>query len=303
MQGLARVAMRGPLPAIFLIASFALLALPFGPALLVSGALLGLVTLRHGATAGLQALAGAGVLAAVAVYGLTGRLGPAAVTVVASWIPVWVAAAVLRRTGSQGRALAGLGFWVVGFALAMRVRYPDVRGFWRERLSALTAMVEAEGGKFLTPEQVELYGNLMHGASVALIYLVLASMLLLARAWQAGLYNPGGFRSEFHALRLPGWISPVGAMVALASLALSVAERAGGLADDAIIVLLLMFAVQGLAVVHAVADAKALTRLWLVGLYILMILVPQLVMPLLATAGIADRIVDFRRRMGRPGQA
>jgi len=295
--------MRGPLPAILLIAGFALLALPFGPALLVSGALLGLVTLRHGETAGLKAVSGAAVLAAAAIYGLTGRLGPAGVTVLASWIPVWAAAGVLRRTGSQGRALAGLGFWVVGFALAMRVRYPDVQGFWRERLSALTAMVEADGGTFLTAEQIELYGNLMHGASVALVYLVLASMLLLARAWQAGLYNQGGFGSEFHALRLPGWLSPVGAVVALASLALSMTGRAGGLADDAIIVLLLMFALQGLAVIHAVAAGESLSRLWLVGLYGLMILVPQLVMPLLATAGIADRIVDFRRRMGRPGQA
>ncbi len=303
MQGLARVAMRGPLPAILLIVSFALLALPFGPALLVSGALLALVTLRHGASAGLQALGGAALLAGAAAFGLTGRLGPAAVTVLACWIPLWAGAASLRRSGSQGSALVGLGFWVMGYALAMRVKYPDVQVFWRERLSALTAMVEAEGGTFLTAEQIDLYSKLMHGASVALIYLALAGMLLLGRAWQAGLYNPGGFRSEFHTLRLPGWISPMGAVAALSSLLLSLADRAGGLADDAIIVLLLMFAMQGLAVVHAVSAAKAMARLWLVGLYALMILVPQLVMPLLATAGIADRIVDFRRRMGRPGKA
>ena len=31
--------------------------------------------------------------------------------------------------------------------------------------------------------------------------------LMVARSWQARLYNPGGFREEFHAIRLPAGIA------------------------------------------------------------------------------------------------
>jgi len=301
MRGLASLAMRGPFIAALMIALSALLALFFAPALLISGGLLGLVTLRHGALAGLRTFAIAGALAAATMLALNGRLGAAAVAIAAGWLPVWGASLTLRRTGRQGQAVVNVGVCVIAYAAMMRFANPDVNAFWRGRLSVLGDLVEAEGGKFLSAEQIAAYGNLMHTASVVLLFISFVSMLLLARWWQAGLFNPGGFRSEFQALALPRWISPLGAVVAAVSIFMAVRGVSGGIAEDGIIVFLLMFSLQGLAVLHASCAAKALSKGWLVGTYVLLSLVPHVVLPILATTGIADMVVDFRRRLRREG--
>ena len=75
MRGLARAAMRGPVAASLIIAAFALLALVFAPALFVSGGLLSLVTLRHGALQGLKVVALASAVTAGAILFVNGRLG------------------------------------------------------------------------------------------------------------------------------------------------------------------------------------------------------------------------------------
>ncbi len=296
MWGVARLAMRGPLAAPLMIAAFGLLALGFGPALIVSGGLLGLVTLRRGPLNGLQTLFIAGVFTGGIMALVNGRLGIAAGAIVAAWLPVWGASLTLRRTSQQGAALANIGICVAGFAGLMRAANPDVDAFWRERLTTLGQVLKAQGGSFLTVDEVTLVGNLMHQVSICVLFSALVSMLLLARWWQAGLYNPGGFRSEFYALAIPRWVTPLAAIAALASLAAGSGGGAG-MAGDFVLVLVLLFSLQGLAIIHASCAAKALRRGWLVGSYLLLGVVPQLVLPLLAALGIADGVAHFRARL------
>ncbi len=300
MRGLAQFAMRGPSSAALLSATFALLSLFFAPALVVSGGLLSLVLLRRGVGSGLRTLALASVATAGVLLAVNGRLGAAAAVIAATWLPILGASATLRRTGDQGQALANIGICVAAYAVAMRVANPDVEAFWRERLTTLVAALKAQGGQvLLTDEQITLYGGMMHSASVTLFCAILVATLLLGRWWQAALYNPGGFGEEFRALAVPRWISPVGAFVALALLAARFTETKAGLAEDVLLVLVILFAVQGLAVLHAGCAAKALGRGWMIGTYVLLGLVPHVVIPVLATTGIADMMVDFRRRIRR----
>jgi hypothetical protein len=299
MLGLARLAMRGPLAASLLVAATALLALLFAPALFVSGALLGLVTLRHGVLAGGRVALIAGAICVAALLIVAGRLGAAAVAIAAAWLPVWGAAQSLRRTGRQGMAVANLGFCVAGYAALMRWANPDVGAFWRERLGAFGAVIEDEGGQFLSQAEIAKVAELMHPASVAVLLICLIGTLLLARWWQAGLYNPGGFRQEFQLLALPRWLAPAGAVAAAASLVLAFGSGAAGLAGDLVIVLMILFSLQGLAVIHASCRAKALHTGWLIGVYVLLGFVPHIVVPILAAAGIADTVGNFRARLPR----
>jgi hypothetical protein len=297
MQKLARLAMRGPLAAAGAIAVTALVSLLFAPSLLLSGALLALVTLRHGPLAGLRAFAVAAAICAALVVVVSGRLNLAAWAIGAAWLPALGSALTLRLTGQQGPALTSIGIYVTACAALMRLANPDVDGLWRERLALLDQMIEAEGGRFLDDAQVALYGGLMHTALLTLMFTGFAAMLLLGRSWQAGLYNPGGFRQEFHALALPRWLSPLGALVALSALFFAQPAHGGGLLQDAVVIFVMMFSVQGLAVLHASYAMRALGRGWLVGTYVLLGFVPQFVMPILATTGIADMVIDFRRRL------
>ena len=297
MLGIARFAMRGPLQAIGASAAFALLALIFAPALYVSGGIIGLVTLRRGAVAALQVMVAASALCAGAILGLTGHLGLAAMLIVATWLPVWAACLTLRRTESQGTALLNVGVCVAAYAGWVRLALPDVEAFWRERLNLLAEAVKLQGGKFLEHDALNAVSGMMHSASVAVMAVSLGGMVLLARWWQAGLYNVGGFRLEYHALTVPRWLLPVAGGIALFGTVLTAQGNPPGYAGDLLIVLVLLFATQGLAVLHAAVAIRALHGGCLVGTYMLVGLVPHVVVPLLAAIGMADLVGNFRRRL------
>ena len=294
MRGLALAAMRGPLAASLIVAACALLALVFTPALFVSGGLLSLVTLRQGALEGLRVAVIAGAMTAGAMLFVNGRLGAAALAIFAVWLPVWGASQTLRRTSSEGAAFTNIGFCVAGYAALMRFANPDVDAFWRARLAQFGAVIKAQGGQFLNDHDLETVGGLMHEASVAVLLISLVCMVVLGRWWQAGLYHPGGFRSEFQVLRMPRWVSPLGAAVAVAGLVAAAQGHGDSLASDLLIVLALLFAFQGLAVIHHRREARALSRHWLIGLYVMLGFVPHIVITVLAVTGIADMAANFR---------
>lgn len=295
MRGIARIAMLGPYAAAGVAAGFSLLALYFAPALVLSGATVGLVTLRHGSVEGVK-VAGMALALCLAVLLLTtGHVGRAGVVVMLPWIPTWCAAAVLRGSGSQGTALAMLGAFVAGFAYMLRQALGDVDAFWAERLDALGKAVREQGGEFLTAEETAAVAGLMHEASVAVMCLGLAAMLLLARAWQSVLYRPGAFGEEFRALVLPRWVSVASAALAVAALLTQQDGAPAGLVGDLLVVLVLLFAAQGLAVVHERTGRAPARRPWLIGVYVFAFVMPHIVATVLAVTGIADQVTDFRR--------
>ena len=134
--------------------------------------------------------------------------------------------------------------------------------------------------------------------SAAALSSVLAS-LLLARWWQALLYNPGGFREEFHALRM-------GRRSSLVALVLFGAGLFGGgmleaLATNLALVAVMLFLFQGLATAHGLAGKLKLATGWLVALYAVLILAPPQMVVVLSALGFADAWVDFRGRVGNRG--
>ena len=294
MRGIARVAMTGPVAAAVVAASFSLLALFFAPALIVSGAIVALVTLRHGWLEGLKVMAMA-LAACMGVLVLaSGGVGRAGAVVMLPWLPIWCAGIVLRGTGRQGGALAMLGAFVAGFALVLRQALGDVDAFWQERLGQLGKAVTEQGGQFLTPEEISAVAGMMHEASVAVMCLGLAAMLLLARAWQSGLYRPGAFGEEFRALVLPRWVLFASGTLGIVALLTAGGGTLPGLVGDLLVVGVLLFAAQGLAVVHERTGRTLARRPWLIGLYVFAFLMPHVVATILALTGVADQVADFR---------
>lgn len=301
MRGIARVAMTGPLAAAAVAAGFSLLALWFGPVLVLSGATIGLVTLRHGAVEATKVGAIGAAMVVIVLLLTTGRVGRAGIVVLLPWIPIWCATAVLRSSSDQGKALALLGAFVAGFAYVLRQALGDVDAFWVERLTQFGAAIKQQGGEFLSAQETAAIAGVMHEASVAVTALSLGGMLLLARAWQSGLYRPGAFAAEFRALQLPRWVAVAGGVLGVAAL---LARRDGGefgVVGDLFLVLVLLFAAQGLAVVHERTSHAQTRKPWLIGVYVFAFLMPHIVATVLAVTGIADQVADFRRlRRVRP---
>jgi hypothetical protein len=113
--------------------------------------------------------------------------------------------------------------------------------------------------------------------------------LVLARYWQAALFNPGGFGQEFRAVRLPPALAIALLIGSLLAPALSV--DAAPLA--AICMVPLLFAGAGLG--HGVIALKRLSGAWIFALYLAVLLFGNLICLL----AVIDSLFDFRGRLAR----
>lgn len=302
MKSIAVFVMRGRSAAVLIAASTAVLFWLFPPLLIVSGAVVALVTLRRGAAEGalLAVLAGssAGALAGL-LLGL-GAMWPMVSVLLACWTPLWILAWLLRATVSLSvtlRAVALLGLLGVGgFYLVLG----DPAVWWNQALDGLRQGLTAlPSGERATLEQLldllRSWAPLLPGQAVSAALLFVLAGLLLGRWWQALLFNPGGFRPEFHQLCL-------GRPLALLALVLFGAAVLSGwpVLSNLVLVLGTLYSVQGIAVTHALVFKLRLSPAWLLLLYLFLVpLLSQLVMAL----GIADAWADFRTRTRpRPGK-
>jgi hypothetical protein len=298
MKSLAVFIMRGRSSAALIAATTAVLFWLFPPFLIISGAVVALVTLRLGPAEGAVLMALAGLGAAVLTTLVVGAPWPMLLVLAACWLPLWLLALVLRATVSLARTLqtaAALGLaGVLGFYAVLgdpATWWQGVIGRWERELAALAPAGPVADRSALDQvlELLEGWAPFMPGqmVSAALLFVVLA--LLLGRWWQALLFNPGGFRPEFHELRL-------GQPLALAMLALFGAALATGWMPltNGVLVLGTLYTLQGVALTHALVFKLQLSSAWLALFYLLLIpLLSQLVMAL----GIADAWADFRRRV------
>ncbi len=306
MQALAAFIMGGQLQAALVAAATALLALLlFPPSLIVSGGAVVLVTLRVGWRAGLLLGLLAGVVAAaLALPIFVNGVALAAGTLVLFWLPVCLLASVLRATVSLAATLltaSALGFVaVLTFYLILGdpgAWWLDaLRKMWLDALMKIKPILSDFGlviDEAALDEALELLAPFMAGLVVANLLAYMTFAVLLGRWWQSLLFNPGGFRQEFHALRLGRWLATV-AIVIFVLVDLSLGWP---LLDNLALVLVVVYALQGIAVVHGTVARAGWWQGWLVVLYVLMIfLLPYLIM-LLCLLGVADAWVDVRARV------
>ncbi|SDM00656.1 hypothetical protein SAMN05192555_108172 [Franzmannia pantelleriensis] len=132
---------------------------------------------------------------------------------------------------------------------------------------------------------------LLIGGVTGLIVLVAAvACLALARSWQAGLYNPGGFREEFHALRVAPKELAVLVVLGVIGMLLGIPALA--------MLSWVPLLVAGVALVHGFIGVKGMNGLWLVAFYVLLITTWPMILIVLLLAFI-DSLADFRGRLAR----
>ena len=298
MRGLARVAMRGPMFAAGCAAVLALASMVFGILLVPSGAVIALTTLRFGAREGLKIAAIATSFVLVVRLGLGQGIAASLTLAAMAWLPAWLLACVLRVRRAQDWSLMLAALLVVIYAAGLRLAVGDVTVFWRDKLKTLFDLLAKDAGAHFTAEQMEFIAAQTHSWTMIAMFCMLAAVIMLARWWQAELYNPGGFGAEFRELRMPRGVTMVAGALALAYAFGREGVLVLDLAGDACVLLVVLFALQGLAVIHFMARVRGLAGAWLTTLYVMLVLVPQVAGPILATTGLADNIVDFRRLSG-----
>lgn len=274
MRALASFIMRGRVQATFVVVISAVLPLLFW----LSAAAGSLVFLRRGFKDASSVIAW-GLLPAVVMW----YFGEPSTLLV--FLGTLGLAALLRAGHSWTRVL--LSSVVLGLLYSL-ILDAVLRETFEVLAKALEKALPQFEGKPVLPG--ELIGPLLVASSAVMLQLFSLLALMLARYWQAALYNPGGFGREFRELRLPP--VPMLALVSLMALGPFIGSQFIVLASASSLVLLL----AGIALIHGLVAQGRLAGFWLVGMYVTLPLLMQLMYPLLVVLAIVDSLIDFRGR-------
>lgn len=263
-----------------LVAAAVLGVLPF--VAWTSASVVALVALRRSAADALWPMAGA-TLVALTVHWNSGDI-----TQLGTLLTVFAGALVLANTRSLPRALLtvclGAALYLAILMQWMPHRFDPLVDMFKPFFDQIR---KAEPEQFLNQidprRMVEEIMGLMTGLSALVA-------LLLARWLQAKLYNPGGFRTEFHQLRIPPAVTGVLMLGLLASQWL----------DEAMVVaplLMLPLLLAGIALVHGLLGRTG-NRNQLVLFYVMLVVFAGPAFVVLIAAAITDSFLDFRNRIG-----
>lgn len=250
----------------------------------ISAAVIALVTLRHGAAEGSKVLGWAALPASILLV-VVGDSGPLSMILGTAAL-----AAALRSTQSWSWVLTGasavglltgLGLMLFGSAYLGELAqvFTDFIGQLNSQMSDGESAVQLQA-----PGVSTIAGML--GLANALTCVL---CLLLARYWQALLYNPGGFREEFHGIRLGRQLATVLMLCVVGIMMLGVEYRPWAV----LFAIPLTFA--GLGFVHARTARRGLGYGWLSLFYVFWLLLDPVKLIVIVVA-VLDSWLDFRGR-------
>jgi hypothetical protein len=295
MVFLARFILKRPGQAALVAAAMAIMGIILVPAIWLSGAAVALVTLvkdyRQGFMVVVLATVGSVVFATVIFS------SPMVVVyfVLMAWLPAWMAATVLKQTASLATSLQLMTVLSLTAIIVLYFVFPDFGELWRPTLELFVQQLSDQSQGQLDSQALlrasEVVIRLMPGLVATSLLFGSMISLSLARWWQAALYNPGGFGSEFQSLKLGKLVAIVAVGIILASIVLGT-----DVLNSMLMVLSMLYLTQGMSILHAIVNRKKMNVAWLYLVYILMFFVPE-VMVLMVLVGITDAWIDFRRRL------
>ena len=278
MQAIAEFAMRSRSHAIAV--SMVAAVLPFFGWL--STVVVTLVCLRQGLAAGSMVLLWTLLPIGIYLY-LTGDSFPA-ITLTGTFL----LAILLRQSMSWELVLIALvavsAIGTVLFELTSASMMGALTQFYLDYMGQLNP------GAVIDEAQATVVAKAIVSVSMAL---AIMTMLIIARWCQSALYNPGGFRKEFHGLRLS---PPVGIIaVLLLALCFAFAEQLGRWLP--LLTVPLFFAALGL--IHWMMASRQLSNGWIAGFYASLVLFFQLFYPFLVSLALMDSWVNVRNRLNK----
>ena len=299
MQALARFIMHGRVQAVGSVVSLALLSLIVSPLAIFTTAGVALVTLVHGYREGLFNLIVSTVILAVFTGIVLNQPVIGLELALKFWLPAWFLASIVITRQSMSLAIvvaAALScLLVLGFYF-----FTDPATYWYEVISKQLLPMLKEAGIQIQegPKAEKLWqfmSKIMTGSALALFLVLQTVSLLLARSWQALLYNPGGFAQEFRQLRF-GMVTANIALVTTVFAITTANEMVLNLFFIAIV--LMMF--QGLAVIHSLVAKCKLSPSLLIGVYVIMLFTLQngaIGLLVIAFIGLLDNWLNLRFRL------
>ena len=299
MRALGSYILLGRLQAVIAISLLTVVSLLIPPlSYLLSGVPAGLVILRKGPAHAMQVLLICCSLVVLFVA-LAGK-NPQQVAIAFAlgiWGPVYFCCSVLRQTQSQGWLVFAAGAIATAYVLMMHWTIADVPAWWLQWMELLIDNAFLDGGGEQYRKVLAQAAPAMNAVMAGGIASGLIVTTFISRWWQSVLFNPGGFRAEFYALRLPSAVfslSLTGIILLFTS-----GEPHGSAGLDILVVVIFLYLFQGLASVHRIVAEKSMPQVWLVMMYILLLFLPQTIL-FVACLGLVDSWMNRSKDMNRP---
>ena len=281
MRALAQYVMRGPLQAGGVAAVTTAVPLLFWIGAAVTGLVVLRLGIRQGLNIGLWALIPA---IGWAVYGQD----PTALAVL---LQVMLMASIIRTTLSWERALLSGAFLAILTGLMLPVMYPALLNDLVQAGVEVYEQYNTEMARALGGELEQVIRDTMNASMAGTYFATAIGMTMLARSGEAGLYNPGGFRKEFHGLRLSPAVAVVCAITMVVGPILGLNAILLAWAAGTPLVL------AGLALVHGVFARKQWSGNWLAMFYVALVLLGPNLLMLLVVLAFVDSWLDIRGRI------
>ena len=300
MRAIAAFIMRGRLQAIVAAAGLGLVGgLLFPPAWLLSGGVVGLVTLAQGPREGmLNAFAATTLVVLLSVLVMQPVLQAAAIFMLL-WLPiVWVLSIVLYQTRSLAMTLLVNALLAGAIVLTAYVLLDDPAQWWYSQTEQLLPVMKQAGMDI--PDEAAFKANMqeasqiMTGTLAAFVSLGLALTILIGRWWQSVVTRPGAFGEEYRNLRLGSTAAVIATLLVLP--AWITTGGIGEMATNLLLVAVVLFLFQGLALGHAAVKQFGNNQAWLVMMYVVMVFTMPYGLLLAAVLGVLDNWFDFRAR-------
>lgn len=293
MLFLAKAVMQSPNRALlwaFMLGAATIVLSPVG---ILSGAVIALVILAAGLQSGVRVLLATLFGGSFASFAF-GSVNALLLSGAEFWLPAFFLAVVLGKTRSLSLMIQVATVVLLVGLVAVYLLLGSPEAAWLGFMQQLLDMWQAEGIA-IEPEASSLLIEQMPRVLTMLVcmglYVVWLGILFLGRWWQTSLYEAGSLDEQFRQLDLGSRLAWLLALLFVAVLFLP--EQL--LIQDMLGLLTVAFMLQGLAVVHQWVFVRGTGKGWLILIYILLGVLPQMIM-LVASLGWMENWTHWRTK-------
>jgi len=211
---------------------------------------------------------------------------------------VWLLAVVLRRFGNWCSLLYVTLLLSFSCIVLLHLSFPDIQGFWQQHLTsyfsgANTALNGLSRTELPQSDIIRVVGFLKTVATGLFLAGILVNaflQLIVARWWQAVMFNPGGLKKELYQIRL----SQLTGALFLIAFGLSYFKNA--IAIDTMPLFFMAMCAAGLSVLHAYFSKKKAGLVFLFAVYLFLIWLIPFSVVVIALVALFDIWLNLRKR-------
>lgn len=253
--------------------------------------IIGFITLRRGSVSGFLVLIWSAIPALALC--LLGRPDLFFEQILAGALVLWIFAVILRHSESWSLVLECAAWLGIIAVLLAHVYFGDLYTFWANHLNAMLVQVNQTRSDpiVLTQKAVFYVTHLATGFAAAGVMINALFNLIIARWWQASLFNPGGFKQEFLNIRIHYRL-----MVALVICVILLALKFN-LLLDLLPAIGAAFFISGLSLMHFQFSRLKRMWLWIIIFYVLLVFQFMVIASLLVILSVLDSLFDARKRL------